>query len=66
MTYLALSANLRVEIVSSIFSKWGDTVAIKTVRVLPPKESYKNLVKYESLYGIWTFFSLSLVLNWDV
>lgn len=56
VTHLVLSANLSVERVSSTNSKWGLTVAIKQVRVLPPKESWSNLVSLESLKGIWVVF----------
>jgi hypothetical protein len=54
--YLALSANLSVEIVSSILSIIGDAAAIKVVLVLPPSESYNNLVIFESLYGMCCAF----------
>lgn len=56
MIYFALSANLRVEMVSSILSIIGDTAAINVVFVFPPSESYNNLVIFESLYGIWVDF----------
>lgn len=49
ITYLALSANLRVLIDSCKLSPIGEIVAIKAVQVLPPKESYKILVSLESL-----------------
>lgn len=49
MTYLALSANFKVEIVSSVKSINELTAAIKVVLVLPPNESYNILVTLESL-----------------
>jgi hypothetical protein len=39
MIYFARSANLRVEIVSSMLSITGETAAIKVVFVFPPNES---------------------------
>lgn len=53
MTYFALSANLSVEIDSSLFSAIGETVAMRHVFVFPPSESCNNLVSLESLYGTW-------------
>lgn len=54
--YFARSANFRVDIVSWTLSLNEFTAAIKVVLVFPPKESYKSLVIFESLYGIWSFF----------
>ena len=51
MTFLAVSANLSVEIVSSTFCCDGETVAIRTVFVPPLNESCKSRVRLESLYG---------------
>lgn len=63
ITHLALSANLRVEIVSSIESTSGDTVVIRQVLVFPPIESCKSLVSLDSLngmcccyYGLFVFY----------
>lgn len=58
ITCLALSANFNVLIVSSILSIFGDIVAIRVVFVFPPRESYKSLVNYESLYGTWFYLLL--------
>jgi hypothetical protein len=51
MTHLARSANLSVLIVSSMLSITGDTVAIRKVFVLPPRESCNSLVSFDSLNG---------------
>jgi len=48
----ALSAYLRVDSVSSKLSRDGERAAIITVFVLPPSESYSNLVSLLSLNGI--------------
>jgi len=56
MIYFALSANLSVEIVSSMLSMTGETAAIRVVFVLPPNESCNSLVIFESLYGMWAAF----------
>ena len=48
----ALSTNLIVLDVSSIQPTVGFKVAIRHVLVLPPNESYKSLVNFDSRYGI--------------
>ena len=50
-------------IFTSKFDWAGETHAIITVLELPPKESYKILVNFESLYGMCLDF-LSLVRAW--
>ena len=55
-TVLALSANLRVLIDSSIKSIVGARVAMRHVLVLPPRESSSNLVNFDSLKGTCSFF----------
>ena len=52
MICLALSANFKVDIVSSQHSCSELMAAINVVLVLPPSESYNILVIFESLYGI--------------
>ena len=52
LIFLALDAYLRVVKVSSKLKSAGEIAAIITVLVLPPRESYSNLVSLESLYGI--------------
>ena len=47
----ALSANFNVDIVSSIKSIVGETLAIRQVLVFPPRESYNSLVNLDSLKG---------------
>ena len=56
MICLALSANLRVEIVSLMWLLMELTAAIKVVFVLPPSESCKSLVILDSLYGMCSFY----------
>ena len=53
MIFLARSANLSVEIVSSEWSINGLTAAIRVVLVLPPRLSYRRRVIFESLYEMW-------------
>jgi len=48
MTYFARSANFKVLIVSSVQSSIGEIVAIRQVLVLPPNESCKRRVSFES------------------
>ena len=56
LTFLALSANLREEIDSS-YVPWSEAqLTIKDVMNLPVKESFSNLVNFESLKGIWSDF----------
>jgi len=50
--FLALSANINVFIVSSEFSVSGEILAKSIVLVLPPMASYKNVVNFESRYGM--------------
>lgn len=50
--FLALEAYLKVVKVSSKLKSAGEMAAIITVFVLPPNESWSNLVNLESLYGI--------------
>jgi hypothetical protein len=52
MTHFARSANFRVDMVSSMDSINGETVAIKYVWVFPPIESCSNLVSLDSLKGM--------------
>ena len=40
--------------VSSIELLCNEQFTIKPVLKLPPKDSYNNLVNFESLYGIWS------------
>jgi len=53
LIYFALSAYLRVFLVSSNAVHAGLILQIMTVRQLPPSESFSNLVSFESLKGIW-------------
>jgi hypothetical protein len=52
ITFLALSANFMVMTVSSIDWLVGETVAIRSVFVLPPNESVKILVNFDSRNGM--------------
>lgn len=52
LMFLALEAYLKVVKVSSKLKSAGEMAAIITVFVLPPNESWSNLVNLESLYGI--------------
>ena len=52
MTFLALSANLSVEIVSAVCLYEGFRVATNKVFVPPPNESCSSLVNYDSLNGM--------------
>ena len=49
MIFFALSANLRVEMVSSEWSMIGLTVAIRAVFVFPPRLSCNRRVIFDSL-----------------
>jgi len=52
LIFLALLAYIRVLCVSSYESILGEMHAIITVLQFPPKESFRILVNFESLYGI--------------
>lgn len=56
VTFFALSANLRVLTVSSYAAAIGVKQAITTVKELPPSESLRRYVSFESLYGICEAF----------
>lgn len=49
LIFLALTPNLRVEVVSSILSAAGEQLIISAVFEFPPSDSYKTLVSLESL-----------------
>ena len=51
MTHLARSANFKVEIVSSMCSANGETVATRYVWVFPPTESWRRRVSLDSRKG---------------
>ena len=51
LIFLALLAYFSVLIVSSNYEEAGETQFIITVLLLPPKESFKILVNFESLKG---------------
>lgn len=52
LTILALLAKFNVDSVYWKHNIFRDTVAIRKVFELPPKESLSKLVSFESLYGI--------------
>mmetsp|Transcript_52670 Transcript_52670/g.146234 ORF Transcript_52670/g.146234 Transcript_52670/m.146234 type:complete len:205 (+) Transcript_52670:1499-2113(+) len=53
LIFLARLANLRVDSDSTIASNAGDIMAIMVVRQLPPRESSRMRVSFESRYGMW-------------
>lgn len=52
-----LAPNRRLLKVSSALNTWGEAVITKVVLVLPPKDSCKILVNFESLKGTWPRFA---------
>ena len=57
--FFALFAYFNVERLSSKLYAEGPILAIITVLVLPPKESCKRRVSWESLYGTWVGLELT-------
>jgi hypothetical protein len=58
LIFFALYANLRDEIVSFINCYDEEQFTIIEVKKLPVKESFSNLVSFESLNGIWSVLFL--------
>ena len=64
LIYFARVPNYKVEIVSFLLNELGLQVMTKAVLELPPSDSYKICVSFESLYGIWTDLpSVSLLIT---
>ena len=58
LTFLALSANFNEDKLSYYVPYYDEQFTINDVLKRPDKESFSNLVNFESLKGIWSFFFL--------
>lgn len=59
LMFLARFANFTELSVSKKASIAGEIMPIIVVLQLPPSESSKRRVIFESLYGMWVFYSMS-------